>query len=630
MSTTASLARRSVWAHRSGFIGTLLVLGLAALLLAVAGVLAESGLRGAASDGGTLLMLAGSYASIVLVVAVLVVAVTVSLALRGRRREFALYRTIGATPSQLRTQVGSEVLLLAAIATPVGAAAGLYLPHRLGPLLRDAGLLAPHAAVALSPAPVLCSILLVLPVAWWAARLALRQTLRSAPGQAVRASTIESPRVGTARQVAAVVVAGAGFATAFSPLLLPGALGGASAAISAFLLIGAAGLAGPLLVRWSFTRSSVVEGRLGAPGRLAAANLRGFSHRLTAVVIPLALAITTGTAQTTVDRTVTEATAAQLRDGLQADLVVSSPDPAELAAATQLPGVTATTTLTAHRVQVSTDPELERLVGALAWEPTTLQSIAPGPSGLLIDADTRAGSLADLTGTDTVALSRDAALVAGFGIGGEVAIRWPDAPTTHARVVAIYERGLGFGDYLVGPRADGNQDEAQVDTLLIGTTPGAANDVRTAAAGLGLDVTSVTSYAEAASTASGAERTLTTLLLLALLAFVLIAAVNTLVMVTLRRRSELRLYALTGATRRQLVRMVLLESLVTGGLAWLLGTLAVLPAVVGVSTGMLGLGVPPVDLRAYLTLSFLALVLPVLAVVPAALPAVWARFPSAR
>lgn len=55
-----------------------------------------------------------------------------------------------------------------------------------------------------------------------------------------------------------------------------------------------------------------------------------------------------------------------------------------------------------------------------------------------------------------------------------------------------------------------------------------------------------------------------------------------------RRRNELRLYGRTGATRSQLLRMTLVEATITGGLTWVIGTLAVLPAVLGVGLGRLG------------------------------------------
>jgi putative ABC transport system permease protein len=49
--------------------------------------------------------------------------------------------------------------------------------------------------------------------------------------------------------------------------------------------------------------------------------------------------------------------------------------------------------------------------------------------------------------------------------------------------------------------------------------------------------------------------------------------------------------------------MLFVESLLAGGLAWLIGTLTVVPAVLGVSAGLLPGQVPVVDLTTYALLS---------------------------
>jgi putative ABC transport system permease protein len=249
------------------------------------------------------------------------------------------------------------------------------------------------------------------------------------------------------------------------------------------------------------------------------------------------------------------------------------------------------------------------VLDALAWEPTTVHAITPGPTGLLLDPDVSAGSLADLARPGTVAVSSDATFDTGFRLGATVPLRWPDGTTTTPVVVAVYERGLGFGDYLVGP---GTLDAEAPASVLVDGVDGAP----AAIGALGLDAVSPASYAQDATAAGAAERRVSSVLLLALLAFVLLGAANTLVMVTGRRRAEIRLYRRTGATSAQLVRMAVVESLLTGGVAWAIGTLAVLPAILGVGLGLLGPVVPPVDLRAYGALSLAVLALPLLTVVP--------------
>jgi putative ABC transport system permease protein len=190
-------------------------------------VLFESGSRaGAGAEGGALVALASSYSGLALFVVVMVVAAMVTLALRARRREFALLRTIGATSRQVRQQVSREVLLVALIAVPLGAAPGVLLSRRFDPLLQDAGMLSPGSQLALSPLPVAGAVALLVPTAMLAGRLATRETLRTPPTEAVRGSAVETPGIGPTRKVFALVTLVAGLAVAFTPLWVSGTLGG--------------------------------------------------------------------------------------------------------------------------------------------------------------------------------------------------------------------------------------------------------------------------------------------------------------------------------------------------------------------------------------------------------------------
>ncbi len=623
MSALGRLARSGALAHLPSLVGPFLVLALAAVMVSGTGVLIESGLR-SGGDAGFLIVLATSFTGTALMLVVFVVAATVSLALRQRQRDFALLRAVGATRGQIRGLVGREVGLVALVATPLGAVLGLVAVRGLTPKLVEAQMVGPGFEMSLSPAPVLGAVLFLLPVAWLAARLATRQTLRAAPTAAVARSVVEPDGVGRARRIAAVVLAVVGLSAAFSPVVVPGTLGAATAAVSAFLLVGAAALAGPVLVAWLLDRI----GRRGGPAtRLALANTRGFSRRLTTVVVPLALALGVGTVQVTVDDTLAVAGSHQLEDGLHADLVVTGADgarlqDADLDAVAAVPGVEVATALGSVPAQVRTDDESDWL-GPLGWEPMQARTLPDGGAEGTLDPKVVDGDLAGLDRADTVAISRDARLDTGKGPGERIAIRWDGADLAWATVVAVYDRGLGFGDYLVGratPVAHGV--DARPDTVLLRTSDAA---VGSAVAGLGLDVDDEQGYVESVGAAGAAAQELSATLLLLLLVFVGLAAANALALTTAGRRDELLLLWRTGATRRQLVVMAGVEALVTGCAAWLIGTLTVVPAVLGVSIGLLGLAVPPVDLITYAVLSAGVLLVPLLTVVPVVARAVVPR-----
>ncbi len=605
MSGMWPLALAGARAHRTSLSGTALVLATAGALVSLVGVLFESGSRaGAGVEGGLLIGLASSYSGLALFVVVMVVAAMVTLTLRARRREFALLRTIGATSRQVRQQVSREVLLVALIAVPLGAAPGVLLARRFSPLLRDAGMLSPGSQLSLSPLPVAGAVALLVPTAMLAGRLATRETLRIPPTEAVRGSAVETPGIGWTRRGFALVTLVAGLAVAFTPLWVSGTLGSETAGLSAFFLIGAVALAGPLLVARTFGRTVLLAGaRTGAPTRLALYNVRGFSRRLTTVIVPLALALAVGTIQTSVNSALGQAAEQQLRAAVTADLVLtaapSSPSsPSEL---TAVPGVAGVAPLTDVPVEVRIEDEEPDI---LVWESATLRTVPADVPRSVFDPGVTDGSLAALSAPDTVAISSDAASLIGLGTGDSLAVRYDGAE--HAlEVVAVYERGLGVGGYLTAPDTAAALGSDATPSILLVTTTDDATTAQTAdrIRDLGYTVQSPGQYAAGATGAGAAEQRLSTVLLLLLMVFIVIGAANALVLTTVGRHAELVLLHRTGTTRRQLSRMLLVESLLTGVLAWLIGTVVVVPAVLGVSAGLLPGQVPVVDLTTYVLLS---------------------------
>jgi putative ABC transport system permease protein len=603
---TWTLAVAGARAHRGSLSGTALVLAAAGAMVSLVGVFFESGSRaGAGVEGGLLVGLASSYSGIALFVVVMVVASMVTLALRARRREFALLRTIGATSRQVRKQVSREVLLVALIAVPLGAAPGVLLARRFSPLLRDAGMLSPGSQLSLSPLPVVAAVALLVPTAMLAGRLATRETLRTPPTEAVRGSAVESPGIGWKRGGFALVTLVAGLAIAFTPLWTPGTLGGETAGLSAFFLIGAVALAGPLLVARTFGRTVLLAGaRTGAPTRLALHNVRGFSRRLTTVIVPLALALAVGTIQTSVNSALGQASEQQLRAAVTADLVLTG-DPSAASELTAVPGVAGVAPLTDVPVEVRTvdeEPDVQ------VWESTRLRTVSADVPSSVFDPGVTDGSLAALSARDTVAISSDAASEIGLGTGDSLAVRYDDAEH-RLEVVAVYERGLGVGGYLTAPdTATSLGSDATPSTLLV-TTNDKATTAQTAdrIRDLGYTVQSPGQYAASATSPDAAVQRLSTVLLLLLLVFIVLGAANALVLTTAGRHAELVLLHRTGTTRRQLRRMLTVESLLTGVLAWLIGTAAVVPAVLGVSAGLLPGQVPVVDLTTYALLSLVVL-----------------------
>jgi len=604
-------------AHRLTLAGTGVVVALAAALLSMTGAVVQTA-TAHPDTAGLLFTLAGSFSGTGLLVIVIVVAVTVSLSLRQRRREFALLLATGATRRQLRRIIGLEVALLTLVTAPIGAVAGLLAaPHVLTPMLVHAQIVPTHFHLDLQPWPVLAATVILLPITLLAARLAARETMRIAPSVAVRESTVEPHGLSRTRRVSAAVLAAAGLPVALTPVFVPGIEGSAAAAVSAFLLIGAAALAGPLVIGWLFDRTVGWQARTAAaPVRLALANSRGFARRLTTVIVPLAVALAVGTVQTGVNRSVEVASKQQLTAGIHADLAVTAAaglSAGQLRTIAHTPGVRASEVTTTAPAQVKTDDEAP---SALAWEYTSLRTL-PATDATLVDPKVTSGSLTALAKPDSIAISADARTDIGGGLGHRVTVRSPGGAERTLTVVAIYDRGLAFGGYLVAPATlRALAPEAQADTILLRTAPNAAAATADRLRDLGLDVRDKQSYAAWATSTDAAVQHLSATLLLSLLVFVGLAAANTLLLTTVARRRELDLLRRTGATRRQLVAMTGVESLIVSVTAWVIGSLAVVPALMGVNYGLTGTPALRIDVPAYLLLSAAVALVPLVCTVP--------------
>ncbi|WP_423924344.1 FtsX-like permease family protein [Frigoribacterium sp. 2-23] len=590
-----AIALSAVRAYRASLLGSLVVTVLATALLTAtyawtgAGIGLSTGAAGAAGSPGdsTLLAVASSFAGTTVLVVIVIVASVFGQALRQRAGEFALLRVVGATPTQVHRMITAEIVLVTVVAAPIGIVAGLLIAPQIAGFLATAGVLPAEYSLAVSPFAPIGAVLTLLPTVLVAARLVGRGITRPSVIESTRSAAVESSSPGIARIVIAAVLAVGGVAAALTPLVAGGSAGTTAAASSALMLIVAAALAGPLLVGAASRRLvSVVGDRGGAALGLATRNTRGFSKRLTGAVVPMALLVALGLAQVGSGTTVSEAAGRQLTSATHADLVASLPRAAADSAVTEtsaLPGVTAVSTTSVVTASIRTDaddPTGIAVLDDLSWETTALRVI---PDHSLLVPHVVDGSLSALSGRDVVAVSDDVALRPR--LGGTVDIRQADGTVTSATIGAIYDNGLGLGDYLVGPDFAGATPATTVE-VLVAVDPDGQEAVRRHLTQLGAEVVTADESVRAASGGSGQELSLWALAVL--LGFVALAGANTLVMLTAGRAKEFALLRRTGATRRQVVGMVAIESGFVAGAAIVIGLLSVLPSLAGMSWAMLG------------------------------------------
>lgn len=325
---------------------------------------------------------------------------------------------------------------------------------------------------------------------------------------------------------------------------------------------------------------------------LALVNTRGFSRRLTAAIIPLALLLALGTVQTGVNGTTVEAAGMQLRAGLGSAVIITSPGgvTAEQAAAVaSTPGIDAVVTSSTIPAEVKLDPDTE--LAGFSWEQAGLRAVTGSTSGL-IDVDVTAGSLDDLTEADTIAVSGDSVFDTGKSVGDTMELRFDGGTGISRTIVAVYDRGLGFGDYIINESSlpAPNRPAVADQLLALGSADLTA---------LGLQTVSVDEFVHETEVGAAAQRRLGAILLFVLIFFIATAAANTLVMLTSSRKPEFALLRRIGTTRTQMTAMILIESVFVMVTALVIGTLSVIPALGGVAYGMLGVFSVGIDWPVY-------------------------------
>ena len=545
-----------------------------------------------------LMLVALSFAGTAMMIAMMVVASTLALSVQQRRREFALLRAVAATPRQVHRMVGAEILLVAGLAAVLGALPGYALAYGLRSAFAAGGMLPGDFGLAIGPAPAAAAIVLCLGTARIAGWVAARRVAKIQPVEALRESAVDAKPVGRARVLSGVVALALGTGAAALPMFLPGETAVAGAASSALLMVLGIALLGPKLV-------AVAIRLVGGPlrtvspvgGYLAVANVTASARRLAVAVTPLVLAVTLASVQIFAQSTVDAEAADQADRGVVADFVVTAPSglaPSVTEEVRAAEGVAGVTPVVRSQVFVK-----HLLAGT--WETTPYAAQGVDPAGLtrtldLVPRDGDMNSLRD----NTVALSTMAAETVGVDVGDQVEVYLGDGTVAHPTVVATYQRGLGFGDLTLPHDVLIAHTTSRLDQSILVDAEDTGAAQRSLAEIPGVVVADRAALATAGQAERDANSWVSLIALLVILGYVAIAVVNTLVMATAARSREFALLRLVGTGRRQVRRMTLIESLVVIAIAVVVGSLAAVPPLVGLSLGMTESPIPAITPLAYL------------------------------
>lgn len=512
---------------------------------------------------GDLLALLGSIAGTVLMVALLVLSTTVSQAVHQRSGELALLRAVGATPRQLRSAVGREVSRVAGAAVVLGGAGAVPLGLLMRSLVTTDPLPLP-APPWLPLAAAVAAAVFVAGAARPVSLLAARSITGMRPAAALSAARAPEPgEPGRLRTGAGMLLAVAGVGSAVAAMAQGGQAAAVAASGAATSLVIAVALLGPWIAR-AATRvlGAPLRRAGGASGFLAAKSAAAHHRRLGAAITPIVLVVAFVCVQLAAGATLERAADRQSAAALRADLVVTAPAglPGDAAAVVRkAPGVAAATgvlrssVVLAHREMG--DPKLDRY---------QVLGVTAGELSGTVDPGVASGDLAALTGHSTVAVGKDRADELGVGVGDRVRLRLGDGTTKGLRVVAVYERALGLGEFMLPREALTEHVSAARDARILVRSeagPAAASVRRAVAPYAGAQVRAATADDVRITPASSEEDDALIVIGVGVIGgFALLAVVSTLTLITVGRRREFRLLRLVGAGRRQVTRMLFLET----------------------------------------------------------------------
>ena len=508
------------------------------------------------------------FAGISLFVGAFLIFNTFSMLVAQRARELALLRALGASRRQVTSSVLVEALAVGLLASLVGFALGIGVAAALRALLSLLGIDLPDGELVLAPRTLLVCLLVGVGVTAVAALVPARRAARVAPVEAMRDAGPAEERslfrrglLGALLLLTGVGLLAAGLTRGTLPLV------GGGAAVT---FLGVATLS-PLVARPVASALAAPFARLGVPGRLGRANAVRSPRRTSATAAALMVGLALVSAVSVLGSSLKASVDKIVDSQLGADFVLTSssfqgfsPSVADrLRAAPEVDGV-----LALRFAQLLVDG---RTGGVSGIDPRAVERV--------LALDVVDGDLASLD-AGSLAVSADAAEELGLAVGDEVPVTWARTGEASLRLVAVYASNEFLDDYAVVEEAVvAGTDQELLGAVLVnvreGTTPARAREAVDGAVG---DLPTVrvddraAFVAEQSSQVDQLLNAITVLLVLSVVIAVL-GIVNTLALSVVERTRELGLLRAVGLSRRQLRRMIRVESVVIALYGALLGLL---------------------------------------------------------
>lgn len=527
------------------------------------------------------------FAGIAVLVGIFLIVNTFSMLIAQRTRELGLLRALGADRRQVRRSVLTEATLLGLVGSTLGLAAGIGLAFGLIGLMGAFGMNLKSTEIVIGWATPVSAYVVGVGVTFVAAYLPARRAAGVSPMAALADAEIAG--VGRPLRVRAVAgaVVGAAGAAALAGCALATDTGSAASllGLGVVLTLVATVIAGPLLVRPVIrVLGGAFPALFGSVGRMSQRNALRNPRRTgaTAAALMVGLALVGG--MSVASASMTKSFDQQIDKTLGADFVVQNqnfqPFPQEVTDRvrdTEGAGLVVRQRFSPVAVRL---PDGKRVETTAAGYDPRLDEVA---HVTYAEGDT-AAALAD----GDMAMDAEFAKDHGVRIGGTVPVEFPAGRKAELKVAALTDQdtgdgfgtqgGLYFGLATLEKYVPGGQDAA----LYVNAASGTSVDQLRSRLEKTLDpypqvqVRDQADYKELIRTQIAVLLYLVYALLGLAIVIAVLGVVNTLALSVVERTREIGLLRAIGLARRQLRRMIRLESVV----------IAVFGAVLGLALGL--------------------------------------------
>ncbi|GFH37272.1 ABC transporter permease [Streptomyces pacificus] len=521
------------------------------------------------------------FAGVAVLVGVFLIVNTFSMLVAQRTREIGLMRAVGASRRQVNRSVLAEALLLGAVGSVAGVGAGVGLAVGLMELMSSVGMNLSTADLTVKWTTPAVGLVLGVLVTLVAAYIPARRAGKVSPMAALReAGTPADGRAGLVRGVIGLVLTGAGGAALWAATRADEAAGG-SVWLGAGVVLSLVGfiVVGPLLAGVVVRVLGAVLLRVFGPvGRMAERNALRNPRRTGATGAALMIGLALVACLSVVGSSMVASATEELDRSVGADFVVQSANgmivPQAQKALEQTPGVTGVTEY--------------RRVGATVTAPDGTSSddewlVAADPTyAQVLRREVVAGDLAAAYGEDAMSVGEDYAERHGVRVGDAMTVAFTGGETAKLTVAAVtsddtnVDKGSMYmavttaERYLTPERmpmntmmfADAEEGKEQQTYEALKDALAAYPQYR---------VLDQTDFKQVLKDQVGQLLNIVYGLLALAVIVAVLGVVNTLALSVVERTREIGLMRAIGLSRRQLRRMIRLESVVIALFGALLG-----------------------------------------------------------